>query len=259
MTKSEKIRLLYGAFLALFTLVLGALFIFEAADIYYSGVSSGQIYSREIVGRRLKLLLAPVILYLVAVAAGAVVSYVFPAAAKRPAARDAISVLGRLLKRLPENCEDGELLSRVRRGEKMRLIARGAVSAFAAAAAVMSGYYLFNAAHFPAEDVTGEVLQMLRHVLPWIGSAFAAILAETAFELILSRRELPAVKKLVAGGGAKRVEAPAAKDRGAVLIGCRVALAAAAIVFIVLGAVNGGARDVLIKAINICTECIGLG
>lgn len=31
------------------------------------------------------------------------------------------------------------------------------------------------------------------------------------------------------------------------------------VLFIVLGAMNGGARDVLIKAINICTECIGLG
>lgn len=29
--------------------------------------------------------------------------------------------------------------------------------------------------------------------------------------------------------------------------------------FIVLGALNGGIRDVLVKAISICTECIGLG
>ena len=28
---------------------------------------------------------------------------------------------------------------------------------------------------------------------------------------------------------------------------------------IVCGIANGGMRDVLVKAINICTECIGLG
>lgn len=39
----------------------------------------------------------------------------------------------------------------------------------------------------------------------------------------------------------------------------RTALIAAAILFILLGVVNGGAGDVLIKAKNICTECIGLG
>ena len=32
-----------------------------------------------------------------------------------------------------------------------------------------------------------------------------------------------------------------------------------ALVFILLGVLNGGWYDVLVKAINICTECIGLG
>ena len=31
------------------------------------------------------------------------------------------------------------------------------------------------------------------------------------------------------------------------------------IVLIVVGVINGGASDTLQKAINICTECIGLG
>ena len=32
-----------------------------------------------------------------------------------------------------------------------------------------------------------------------------------------------------------------------------------AAVLLTFGIANGGLRDVLIKAINICTECIGLG
>lgn len=39
----------------------------------------------------------------------------------------------------------------------------------------------------------------------------------------------------------------------------RALLLCTAIVFILLGAMNGGAYDVLVKAINICTECIGIG
>lgn len=39
----------------------------------------------------------------------------------------------------------------------------------------------------------------------------------------------------------------------------RLALYAAALALLVLGALNGGARDVLYKAVKICTECIGLG
>ena len=37
------------------------------------------------------------------------------------------------------------------------------------------------------------------------------------------------------------------------------ALFAAAVLLIVLGVANGGARDVLAKAVKICSECIGLG
>lgn len=39
----------------------------------------------------------------------------------------------------------------------------------------------------------------------------------------------------------------------------RISVALIAIVFVVLGVVNGSASDVFIKAIKICTECIGLG
>ena len=39
----------------------------------------------------------------------------------------------------------------------------------------------------------------------------------------------------------------------------RAAVFAAAIALILLGVFNGGARDVLVKAVRICSECIGLG
>ena len=45
---------------------------------------------------------------------------------------------------------------------------------------------------------------------------------------------------------------------GMVLI-LRAALLAAAVVFIAIGIINGSAYDVFSKAVNICTECVGLG
>lgn len=39
----------------------------------------------------------------------------------------------------------------------------------------------------------------------------------------------------------------------------RIVLFGVAVLFIVLGVMNSGWYDVLVKAINICTECIGLG
>lgn len=49
------------------------------------------------------------------------------------------------------------------------------------------------------------------------------------------------------------------KTNKILLLVTRIAVGVIAITFIIVGACNGGANDVLIKAINICTECIGLG
>lgn len=39
----------------------------------------------------------------------------------------------------------------------------------------------------------------------------------------------------------------------------RIAVAAAAVILIILGIAGGGLRDVLVKAVKICMECVGLG
>lgn len=49
------------------------------------------------------------------------------------------------------------------------------------------------------------------------------------------------------------------KVNGILLLASRIVIGCIAVVFIVVGVLNGGANDVLVKAINICTECIGLG
>lgn len=51
--------------------------------------------------------------------------------------------------------------------------------------------------------------------------------------------------------------AEAAKEKK--LCTVRLALLAAAVIFVIAGVLNGSMEDMLIKAINICTECIGLG
>ncbi|MBQ6325961.1 MAG: thioredoxin [Clostridia bacterium] len=45
------------------------------------------------------------------------------------------------------------------------------------------------------------------------------------------------------------------KSKGAI----QAILVVAAIALMIVGVLNGSARDVLYKAITICTECVGLG
>lgn len=57
-----------------------------------------------------------------------------------------------------------------------------------------------------------------------------------------------------AGGALKSDDLKSGKLRN-----IRMALLALAVVFIIAGVFNGSMEDMLIKAINICTECVGLG
>ena len=53
----------------------------------------------------------------------------------------------------------------------------------------------------------------------------------------------------------RNIPVPSMPGRNAV----RIVLFAAAAVLILLGVLNGSLQDILYKAINICSECIGLG
>jgi hypothetical protein len=64
---------------------------------------------------------------------------------------------------------------------------------------------------------------------------------------------------MVCGGGVFLEEKKTWQYANLTLWGVRGVVAVLGIVFIIHGIFNGGMADVLKKAINICTQCIGLG
>ena len=94
---------------------------------------------------------------------------------------------------------------------------------------------------------------LLVHVAPWAAVALAVVFVTLWISDASCAREAEALKGLPA------VTPAPEKEKAFPVGGLRIALYAAAVVFIVLGVMNGGLYDVLVKAINICTECIGLG
>ena len=113
--------------------------------------------------------------------------------------------------------------------------------------------YLLNRDNFISWDLELVMGQMLVHTLPWISATFAAVIAAT----FVCRRSMEREICLLRGiPGNKTPDAPSSPSR---LFYVRIVLYVLAVILIVGGIGNGGMRDVLIKAINICTECIGLG
>ncbi len=74
----------------------------------------------------------------------------------------------------------------------------------------------------------------------------------SAVGLILGVRDENGLKPVQGG----RIRNPVPLSRGKIL---RIVLLIAAVCLLAAGMCNGSARDVLGKAVNICTECIGLG
>lgn len=266
MAKQERIRLIYAVFLSLFIVAIGITLIAVCADIYYSGKGTEVIYSREIVGEKLKLLSIPLVLLIAAVIAGAI----FPLVIKKPAiTKDA--ALKKLSARIPAggNEKFAEAESEYGRINKIRLgIWLGALF-IVLASAITCLVYLCITANFKGEDIYAEILKMVSVFLPLTLVSVAVCTAVSIYNGVLVEKQLKAAKAMIVNGNGelrqpselcKKAEAVKAVASSEITLWViRAALFVFAITFIILGIVNGGASDVLIKAVNICTECIGLG
>lgn len=266
----HKIRLWYGVFLSVFTVAIAFAFIIEAAQIYYGGEG----YSRELVGEKLLYLLAPFILWILAVVGGFVLAVLFEDKEKLRVRPDARKSCRRLAGKIPL-CEGEEFLAEKKQLDTLRAVRLciwSFAAAFALATAIGGIVYLAKTSNFPANDPTGSVLNMVKYVLTFVAAAFVLFVGATVFDGISAKYELRHIKRLVALGKGAPLPSPtrvqsrvqfalsAVEAReNVIVLGVRIAVAVLAVVFIAVGIWNGGMHDVLIKAVKICTECIGLG
>ena len=144
--------------------------------------------------------------------------------------------------------------------------------------------YITNDAHFALTDAEGldhSIVSMVAFVVPWTVIGLACLIVTTVLQGKSMQREADAATALMkeaaaakaaeaAKAGAESAKAPSASKAAAPLYNTspetarrrviiRRVLLVAAVIFVVLGVQNGSMKDVLVKAIRICTECVGLG
>lgn len=120
--------------------------------------------------------------------------------------------------------------------------------------------YILNPEHFPLEDLEGMFYGLVRVIIPWTAVGIGALAVTSALrdryvllETEAAQAQLKAERE--SGVAPEPKSPPRRRSMGAL----QIALIVAAIGFIIAGVFNGSAKDVLYKAINICTECVGLG
>ena len=253
MEKKEK---LLRAILTAATVLLLVLLAWQCLDIYLTGNSptnldgSGlhiqSVYRAEDVIARLRGLRIWAVCYLALLVAAC---FMVPGGTGKGSAvsmepDNRLRLMKKKIAELPENARAEEALRR-------KIIC--GTAAVVVLCAALSLVFLLNRDNFTSWDLEMVMGQMLMHILPWTIVAFATLIAASFFCRRSMEREIGFLK------GVSGNKAPEESLEVSRLLYVRIALYAAAAVLIVLGIRNGGMRDVLIKAINICTECIGLG
>lgn len=261
------VRNYYGWVFGAFTVVVGALFLWKVLELYFTGTAPDfqgtTPFTRQRVEEALSGIAWAVWLWIAAVIAGFVLWEVFPVAEKHRKIPEDLQY-ARLAKRLPSSAPQGREsdFALVERGRKLIFALKAAAWSLFAIAAIYGIVYLCIPANFPNENVTEEMLEFVKHVFPCIFAGLVVIAGAGIYEKYAVKSILPAVKKVTFG--LKPVERRQTIVEKVVrdwrfVLAVRVAVLALAVAFIIWGVNNGSARSVFIKAINICTECIGLG
>ena len=203
----RRLHMWYGIFLAVFTIVVGTLFISQAADIYYSGVG----YSRELVVERCAAIAAPFWIWVAAVIAGGIIWTVFPEDKKKlkrlPDARGDAERFYKLAAKESDKPGFDEAAQAVARDAKIRKIVWLSCIGVCLVCAAVGMAFLFNLPSYPS-DPNDAILGLVRSVLPCVLVAFAACIGATIYDGIAAKKVLPHVKKdarprgALAGAGA---------------------------------------------------------
>ena len=166
---------------------------------------------------------------------------------------------------------------------RMRLIVRCTCATVLAFAAVITFVFMLWEG-FPLQAKEGffyehKVAERVVHTLPWV---IGALIVWAYVEVIchyMYIQEIATVKKRLAENAKQGVKLQPREKQPNVFerakakilylfpflnnkwwkIGLRAGVAAIGITFVIIGIFNGGMTDMLGKAINICTQCIGLG
>ena len=257
--KLRKVHLIYGIVLSAIIIITGICFIVSCVDIYRSG---NRPFTYESINEHFMAIVVPVILCIVGIIGGMVLSF-FPL--KKPKIKGIIDTgvtLNRMSAKIDLSKCDEEARTKIAKERQLRFFSNILCIDAIVVSLIIALIYMLNKNNFPANDINAEMINAMLFVIPCAIVSLAVIYANILICNASKVKELEVVKASFKTAKKDEISSqqPAASDQHEkTLFGARLSLLVIAVLFIVVGIFNGGMADVLQKAINICTECIGLG
>lgn len=258
-SSQNKIRTICGIVLSVLIAITGICLILSCLSIYRSGEAP---FTRESIAAQFRRIAVPVILSLVGIVCGAILSILLPEAPVRPrAVTDEQARLNKLYAKLGKELPTAtpEQSAACHREQRKRILFRVLCGTVCLLSALPLVIYLFDLSHFTPQ-LNESILAATYMTLPLLFLGGGAVFANGCLVRASLRRELKLLESIPkpTEQAAKTLEKSATDSQKTIDV-IRIAVLAVAILLIALGIFNGGMRDVLGKAIKICTECIGLG
>lgn len=249
----KRIHFIYGILLSVLTVIAAICIMVSCVNLYQT-----DSYSREAVAESFSKIAIPVYLCLVLVIGGFILDLVLPfPKGKKTVGKQTAMQLKRLHAKIDLTKCDADLAASILKEQKKRKLHFILCFVLLAVGVILFLPYGLNGNNFHQSNINSSMIQAVLLmaaclILPFAYAIFASFYAKASME-----RELTLVKQVKTFGEASET-ASAAKCNSAIFI-VRCAIVVIGIGLLLYGLFTGGVADVLTKAINICTECIGLG
>lgn len=266
----SKARSVYGIFLGVLSVALGAAFIVQVWRIFSIGERA---FTAARVAKYFRQIAPIAFAWVEAVIGGVILNAMFPSEEKLTPYVDENVTLARLTRR----CETEKRQPLIKR----RKAAWVACFWIGGALIVAAGIFFFGPLIPIADEgffATHEEATRLVLALPCVIAALCVWSGVEAYDSKSKKREIAIVKQEIVENAKKGVKVTPSQTEEVktglalkldrvkkfcsgkwFIFGLKTTLFVVAVVFIVTGILGGGMGDVLLKAINICTQCIGLG
>ena len=256
-TTKKILRIAYYAAVTLALVVAGVCLMAACLAIYRSGPNPGdQPFTREVVAAHFAPIALPVWLSVGVAALGFILRPLLPDA-PAPKADVTATVLKNRAARTDLTACPAELKTAVAKERRLRRIHKEVADGLLAVGAILFLGYALDVNHFDKSAISPAMVAAMWVLLPCMGVPFAYGVFAAYYNRGSEKRELVLLKQAPAEAVSPApTKQPSADRRVALTRRCVLCVAVALLLY---GFIVGGWMDVLTKAINICTECIGLG
>ncbi len=255
MPKNNNILLhrIFGIILSVSIIAAGICLICACLSIYYDGNG----YSHEAVKNAFSPIAVPVFICLGLMAASFIFSFFIPLEETKNKTKAYHYTLALIRSKRDEKNGEASVISAIEHQRKQRFTVKLVqIIVFLICCAVFLIYAL-NPANYHDSDINGSVIRGMYVMLPCLAVSFLLGLFGILFCEKSMKKEIELIKKLPVSKVSEENSTKHSSKTASLIIKLVIILAGAAL--LVYGAFAGGTADVLTKAVNICTECIGLG